>query len=69
MSDTDTLDTFRTQTRAWLEQNCPSEMRRPMSSEDDVCWGGRNAKFTSEAQRIWLQHWTKPRCWRRRCAP
>ena len=51
MSDTDTLDTFRAETRAWLEQNCPSEMRKPMTSEDDVCWGGRNAKFTSEAQR------------------
>jgi len=65
MSDTDTLDTFRAETRAWLEQNCPSEMRRPMSSEDDVCWGGRHAKFTSEAQRIWLRRmaergWTVP---------
>jgi acyl-CoA dehydrogenase len=65
MSDTETLDTFRTETRAWLEQNCPSDMRRPMTSEDDVCWGGRNAKFTSEAQRTWLQRmaergWTVP---------
>ena len=56
---------FRTQTRAWLEANCPPEMRTPMASEDDICWGGRNAKFSSEAQRLWLERmgergWTAP---------
>ena len=39
MSD---LDSFRAETRAWLEANCPAEMREPIRSEDDVCWGGRN---------------------------
>ena len=57
--------TFREQTRAWLEQNCPSEMRKPVTSEDDVCWGGRNWKFSSDAQKTWLQRmaekgWTVP---------
>jgi alkylation response protein AidB-like acyl-CoA dehydrogenase len=56
---------FRTETRAWLEANCPAEMRKPMTSEDDVCWGGRNATFASEAQRQWLERmgargWTVP---------
>lgn len=65
MSDTTTLDDFRTQTRAWLEANCPPEMRQPMRNEDDVCWGGRNFQFQSEAQRLWLQRmgergWTVP---------
>ena len=43
MSDTSTLEEFRAETRAWLEANCPAEMRTPMASEDDICWGGRNA--------------------------
>ena len=36
------LETFRKATRAWLEANCPPEMRKPMTSEDDAFWGGRN---------------------------
>ena len=59
------IDTFRARTRAWLEANCPAEMRKPMTGEDDVCWGGRNASFASVAQRQWLQRmaargWTVP---------
>src|SRR3989442_5019152 len=62
MSD---LETFRRETRAWLEANCPPEMRRPMTSENDTYWGGRNAKFFSEPQRVWFermreQGWTLP---------
>jgi acyl-CoA dehydrogenase len=26
----DELDVFRSETRAWLEANCPAEMRQPM---------------------------------------
>ena len=59
------LDTFRQQTRAWLEANCPAEMRTPMLTEDDHCWGGRNWTFKSDAQRQWLEcmaarGWTVP---------
>jgi acyl-CoA dehydrogenase len=59
------LDSFRSETRAWLEANCPSEMRQPLRSEDDVCWGGRNWTFQSDAQRQWLEAmagrgWTVP---------
>ena len=65
MSDTPALADFRQQTRTWLEQNCPAEMRQPMRSEEDVCWGGRNWQFGSEAQQVWLQRmaakgWTVP---------
>ena len=35
------LDEFRAETRAWLEANCPAEMRTPMRGEKDICWGGR----------------------------
>ena len=59
------IDTFRQQTRAWLEANCPAEMRQPYKSEDDQCWGGRRWKFASDAQRLWLARmaergWTVP---------
>ncbi|MEO6579655.1 MAG: acyl-CoA dehydrogenase family protein [Sphingomicrobium sp.] len=59
------LDTFRTETRAWLEENCPAEMRTPMRSEKDACWGGRKFKFDSPAQEHWLnamaaRGWTVP---------
>lgn len=62
MSD---LENFRRETRIWLEANCPPEMRHPMASEGDTFWGGRNAKFSSEPQRIWFERmrdkgWTVP---------
>ena len=49
------LDQFRAETRAWLDANCPEEMRQPVRDEGDVYWGGRNAEFKSDAQRRWLQ--------------
>ena len=59
------LDAFRSETRGWLEANCPPEMREPMRSEADICWGGRNWTFQSDAQRVWLERmaergWTVP---------
>ncbi|MDE2579586.1 MAG: acyl-CoA dehydrogenase family protein [Hyphomicrobiales bacterium] len=62
----DQLDAFRAETRAWLEANCPAEMRKPFEDEEaERCWGGRNFKFFSEAQRVWLERmaargWTAP---------
>jgi acyl-CoA dehydrogenase len=61
----DAMEAFRTETRAWLEANCPTEMRTPVASEDDVCWGGRNVKFSSPAQKDWMDRmgakgWTVP---------
>jgi acyl-CoA dehydrogenase len=59
------LANFRRETRAWLEANCPAEMRLPIAEDTDVCWGGRNFKFKNEAQRVWLERmaergWTVP---------
>ena len=59
------LDAFRSETRAWLDSHCPAEMRTPMRSEKDACWGGRNFTFQSDAQRQWLEAmgargWTVP---------
>tara|TARA_Y100001970_G_scaffold121071_1_gene150151 strand:+ start:37318 stop:38514 length:1197 start_codon:yes stop_codon:yes gene_type:complete len=58
MSD---LNAFREETRDWLEDNCPPEMRKP----GDVCWGGRNPQFSHPDQEIWLNKmgekgWTCP---------
>ena len=62
MSD---LEQFQNDTRAWLEANCPAEMRQPVESDEDACWGGRNFTFQSEAQKLWLESmaakgWTTP---------
>lgn len=59
------LDEFRQETRAWLEENCPASMRRPIQSDKDQCWGGRNWQFESDDQRLWLERmaergWTAP---------
>jgi acyl-CoA dehydrogenase len=48
------LETFRADTRAWLEASCPPEMRAPVRDEDDVCWGGRNWTFKNDAQKSWF---------------
>lgn len=62
MSD---LATFRAETRAWLEENCPPEMREPVRSDADICWGGRRFQPSSPAQKDWLDRmaargWTVP---------
>jgi acyl-CoA dehydrogenase len=59
------LEQFRSETRSWLEANCPPEMRTPMASEKDACWGGRNFQFASPAQKQWIEvmaarGWTVP---------
>jgi len=61
MSD---LETFRAETRAWLEANCPPEMREPARTEKDANWGGRNADF-QPGQKEWMdamasRGWTVP---------
>ncbi|MFN3748620.1 MAG: acyl-CoA dehydrogenase family protein [Sphingorhabdus sp.] len=49
------LEAFRTEIRAWIEANCPPEMKTPIKSDDDTCWGGRNFVFQSEAQKVWME--------------
>jgi acyl-CoA dehydrogenase len=62
MSD---LEQFRTETRAWLEANCPPEMREPVRSEKDAVWGGRDQSMLTPAQKQWMdamgaRGWTVP---------
>jgi len=58
------LETFRQETRAWLEANCPPSMRTPIT-EEEAPWGGRNAKFKNPETKIWMDRmaakgWTVP---------
>lgn len=64
MSESDALSAFRSETRAFLEENCPSEMHAPMTDKN-ICWGGRDFVFESEAQKLWMERmaargWTVP---------
>jgi alkylation response protein AidB-like acyl-CoA dehydrogenase len=59
------LEQFRADTHTWLDANCPAEMRVPMKSEKDACWGGRHFEFQSPAQKQWMdvmasRGWTVP---------
>ncbi len=56
MSD---LEEFRTETRAWLEENCPPSMRggggNAIGEEgDSPIWGGRRAKWSNPEAKLWL---------------
>ena len=50
------LDTFREETREWLDKNCPPSMRSgadPKTPVDEV-WGGRNAEYKNPESKLWL---------------
>ena len=58
------LATFRAETRAWLEANCPPAMRTRMPEEEQVA-GGKRAEWARPEQKIWLDRmaakgWTAP---------
>ena len=62
---TEQLEQFRTDTRAWLEANCPPTMREPIRSEKDIVWGGRNPDWAHPDQKLWMDRmaergWTVP---------
>ena len=61
MSD---LETFREETRRWLVGNAPAGMYTPPRDVDEVCWGGRKARYPDDVRR-WLEvmaarGWTAP---------
>ena len=58
------LDVFRTETREWLEANCPASMRTPLTAEETP-WGGAKFKWANPDSKIWLDRmaetgWTAP---------
>ena len=60
------LETFRAETRAWLEENVPESMRQPMRSDEDTNWGGRRADYSKNPdQKLYMDRmasrgWTVP---------
>lgn len=59
------LSEFRAETRAWVEDNCPPEIRGRKKGEEDFVWGGRNAVFPTPHHKLWLERmaargWTAP---------
>ena len=53
---------FRMETRSWLKANCPKSMCKSIKDPFDLYWGGRNAKFNSEDQKIWYERMLE-KCW------
>jgi alkylation response protein AidB-like acyl-CoA dehydrogenase len=59
------LDDFRSQTRSWLTANYPPSLSEPLTSEDDMTWGGRRAVYKNPDAKLWLDRmaargWTAP---------
>lgn len=48
------LETFKQEVAAWLEENCPASMRRPIVSEEMV-WGSSKLQFLNEDQKLWFE--------------
>ena len=63
MSD---LETFRADTRQWLEENYPKDLSRAeIDDDDDSIWGGRRAVYKNKDAKLWLTRmaekgWTAP---------
>jgi len=47
------LEAFREETRAWLEENCPPSMRTPMAP-DEFPAGGRKVKYRNSETKLWM---------------
>jgi len=58
------LDTFRRETRAWLQANCPASLIGRETTPFDGCWGGRRYRWEAD-ERLWVERmvarrWTAP---------
>ncbi len=70
------IETFRKETRAWLEANCPPSMRWGATTEnatmaDDLSWGGKKETWPNPEAKTWLDRmaskgWTAP-TWPKDC--
>ena len=60
------IDTFRAETRAWLADNYPAELRDPkVASDPEAVWGGRPFAGSDDPQIVWMRRvasrgWTAP---------
>ncbi|MBQ61741.1 MAG: acyl-CoA dehydrogenase [Gammaproteobacteria bacterium] len=46
-------DSFRKETRSWLEDNCPASMRTPMPLQQ-IPGGGRRATYRNPETKVWM---------------
>ena len=58
------LQTFRDETRRWLDANAPASMHTPFRNPDELCWGGKKIRYPDDVRR-WLEvmaarGWTAP---------
>jgi alkylation response protein AidB-like acyl-CoA dehydrogenase len=50
------IEAFRGEVRAWLEANCPAEMRVPLDpSVEGGYWGGRKRHLADPVARLWCE--------------
>jgi len=59
------LETFRQETRAWLESNAPEDVKGISGSELEGTWGGKRATYPIPGLKTWLdvmadKGWTAP---------
>ena len=60
------IETFRAETRSWLEENAPKSLWGFGNRDIDAyTWGGRNATFASPDHKVWMdvmaeKQWTAP---------
>ncbi|MFB0933368.1 MAG: acyl-CoA dehydrogenase family protein, partial [Pseudomonadales bacterium] len=47
------LESFREETRTWLEENCPASIRTPMPA-DEYPGGGRRASYKNPDTKVWM---------------
>lgn len=47
------LETFRQETRQWLEDNCPPSMQTPMPAEE-IPGGGTKMTYTNPETKVWM---------------
>jgi alkylation response protein AidB-like acyl-CoA dehydrogenase len=48
------IETFREETRGWLEENCPESIRTPMPG-NETPGGGRRATYKNPDTKLWLE--------------
>jgi acyl-CoA dehydrogenase len=63
------LITFRKEAAAWIKENCPSSIRKPIEKNEDFYMGGQNQEYATDDQVLWFNqcyergwiaaHWDK----------
>jgi alkylation response protein AidB-like acyl-CoA dehydrogenase len=49
------LETFRTETRSWLQTSCPASLQGRPASQLEGVWGGKKAVWSEPDSKLWLE--------------